>query len=261
MAALSKAVLAAKADLGVIFDADCDRAALVDADGSAINRDRLIALCAAMVLAEQPGSTIVTDSVTSTGLTTFIANHGGKHHRFKRGYRNVIDEAIRLDRSGTPAPLAMETSGHAALKENRYLDDGMYLVTRLLIEAVRARRADKSLTGCLSTLPMPLEDREVRIPIDAQDFRAAGQAAMARLEAWLATSDYRVEPVNYEGIRARTAQEDGWFLLRLSLHDPLLVLNAQSDRVGGVQAMLSDLYRVLEGAPGIRLSAPSTAKP
>lgn len=255
MEALSKAVLAVKADLGVIFDADCDRAALVDADGSAINRDRLIALCAAMVLAEQPGATIVTDSVTSTGLASFIAAHGGKHHRFKRGYRNVIDEAIRLDQSGTPAPLAMETSGHAALKENHYLDDGMYLVTRLLIEAVRARRAGRSLTACLESLSMPLEERELRIPIDAPDFRAAGEAAMARLTAWLASSDYRVAPKNYEGIRVQTAQADGWFLLRLSLHDPLLVFNAQSDRAGGVQAMLNDLYRALEGAPGIRLQS------
>jgi phosphomannomutase len=72
---------------------------------------------------------VVTDSVTSDGLTTFIEGKlGGKHHRFKRGYKNVIDEGIRLNTIGEEAHLAIETSGHGALKENHWLDDGAYLM-------------------------------------------------------------------------------------------------------------------------------------
>ncbi|MCH5287806.1 MAG: phosphomannomutase/phosphoglucomutase, partial [Christensenellaceae bacterium] len=127
MASLSAAVIKAGADLGVIFDADCDRAAVVDADGREINRNRLIALISAILLDEKPGQTIVTDSVTSSGLKKFINDWGGEHYRYKRGYRNVIDEAIRLNSEGVSCPLAIETSGHAALKENHFLDDGMYL--------------------------------------------------------------------------------------------------------------------------------------
>ena len=69
---LQAAVTASGADVGVIFDADCDRAAIVDGDGKAINRNRLIALISAILLEEKKGQTIVTDSVTSSGLADFI---------------------------------------------------------------------------------------------------------------------------------------------------------------------------------------------
>ena len=62
-------MLEAKADLGVVFDTDVDRSAVIDADGKELNRNRLIALLAHIVLREHPGSTIVTDSVTSDGVS------------------------------------------------------------------------------------------------------------------------------------------------------------------------------------------------
>ena len=117
MASVCAATLKAGADLGVIFDTDVDRAGCVGADGREINRNRLIALAAAIVLEDAPGGTIVTDSVTSSGLKTFLEQTlGGVHCRFKRGYKNVINEAQRLCAAGVCAPLAIETSGHAALR-------------------------------------------------------------------------------------------------------------------------------------------------
>ena len=85
---------------GIIFDTDVDRAGAVANDGKEINRNRLIALISAVLLEEHPGTTIVTDSITSSGLAAFIAEKGGVHHRFKRGYKNVIDESIRINKSG-----------------------------------------------------------------------------------------------------------------------------------------------------------------
>ena len=143
MASISAAVKRVGADLGVIFDTDCDRAAVVDADGREINRNRLIALISAILLDEKPGETIVTDSVTSSGLKKFINDWGGEHYRYKRGYRNVIDEAIRLNKEGISCPLAIETSGHAALRENHFLDDGMYLVTVLIVRAMKLKQEGK----------------------------------------------------------------------------------------------------------------------
>ncbi len=102
MASVCKAVKELRADLGVIFDTDCDRVAVVDHLGHEINRNRLIALISAILLRAQKGQTIVTDSVTSSGLNAFIQALGGHHHRFKRGYRNVIDEAIRLNAPMSP---------------------------------------------------------------------------------------------------------------------------------------------------------------
>ena len=152
MASVSNDVLKVGADLGVIFDADCDRAAIVDHTGREINRNRLIAMISAILLDEMPGATIVTDSVTSSGLADFIQEWGGVHYRYKRGYRNVIDEAVRLNEAGVNCPLAIETSGHAALRSNHFLDDGMYLVTVLLIKAMQLKQQGDCL---LYTSPSP----------------------------------------------------------------------------------------------------------
>jgi len=139
MASIRDATLRTKAHLGIIFDTDVDRAAVVDMAGNEINRDRLIALIAAIILEEHPHSTVVTDSVTSNGLADFIAIKGGRHHRFKRGYKNVIDEGIRLNKEGTECHLAIETSGHGAVKENYFLDDGAYLVVKILIKMAKMK--------------------------------------------------------------------------------------------------------------------------
>ena len=115
MESISTAVKRTGADLGIIFDTDVDRAAVVDASGKAISRNELIALISAVILDEHPGSVIVTDSITSTGLKWFIEEElGGVHHRFKRGYKNVINESKRLNEEVKESWLAIETSGHAA---------------------------------------------------------------------------------------------------------------------------------------------------
>lgn len=256
MESLSDAVTAFGADLGVLFDADCDRAALVDRDGRAIHRNRLIALTASVLLRETPGITVVTDSVTSAGLDDFLSIRGGTLHRFKRGYRNVIGEAQRLCASGVDCPLAMETSGHAALRENYFLDDGMYLATRLIIEAARLKRQGKALCELIGTLAEPLEATEVRLPIHTQDFRPAGEDAMRRIEALAAgIPGWTVDADNREGIRMQCGGKGCWFLLRMSVHDPLLVLNAESDRPGGVGEMLLALEKALSSVPAIDLTA------
>ena len=250
MAFISQAVLDSKADLGVIFDADCDRAAIVDQNGKAINRNRLIALIAAILLEENPGATFVTDSVTSSGLNQFINEWGGTHYRFKRGYRNVIDEAIRLNSEGIDCPLAIETSGHAALRENYFLDDGMYLVTRLICEAMRRKREGQTLSSLIDELQEPVESCEIRLPILEEDFRAAGQEVIETiLSHTLENPEWTLAPDNREGVRISFNLDGGvnnaWFLLRLSVHDPVMPLNAESDVPGGIRRMLRQLYALL----------------
>ena len=259
MASVSAAVLKAGADLGVIFDADCDRAAIVDHTGREINRNRLIALISAILLDKQSGLTIVTDSVTSSGLARFIQEWGGSHYRYKRGYRNVIDEAIRLNEAGIDCPLAIETSGHAALRENHFLDDGMYLVTVLICEAMRLKQEGKELSSLLDGLKEPMESAEIRLSITEPDFRAAGRAAIEKVMDHAAFAPGRhIAPDNREGVRISfdlsDERDSGWFLLRLSVHDPVLPLNLESDVPGGVKTMAKALYEVLSGAEGIDLT-------
>lgn len=245
MAAIREAVLEHQADFGIIFDTDVDRGAAVDQTGRELNRNRLIALIAAIVLKEHPGSTIVTDSITSDGLTRFIEQDlGGVHHRFKRGYKNVINEAIRLNEAGQPSWLAIETSGHGAMRENFFLDDGAYLVSKLLTELAKARLANQDLTDLIANLQEPQESQEFRLRIQTPDFKFYGATVIEKLQAFVeAQPDWTIAPSSYEGIRVTCSnpQENGWFLLRLSLHDPVLPLNIESEVAGGVAAIAARL--------------------
>ena len=259
MNAIAQAVCQHQADFGIIFDTDVDRSAAVDAQGRELNRNRLIALIAAIVLREHPGTTIVTDSITSDGLTQFIEGHlKGIHHRFKRGYKNVITEALRLNDQGQASWLAIETSGHGALKENYFLDDGAYLVSKLLVELARVKRQGTALTDLIAALQEPVESAEFRLKIDEADFKPYGNTVIEKLTTFAAQQpDWHIVPNNYEGVRVACSAptEDGWFLLRLSLHDPVIPLNIESNVAGGVAAIAQRLSAFFQSFTALNLSA------
>ena len=244
MASVCKAVEDSGADLGVIFDTDVDRSAIIGGKGEPINRNALIALIASVILEEHPGSTIVTDSVTSDGLAEFISEKGGRHHRFRRGYKNVINEGIRLNANGEECWLAIETSGHAALRENHFLDDGAYLAAKLIVHAARLNRQGKQLHEIIDTLKQPKESKEIRIKLTDPDFKAYGAKVLEDMKAKAAeVPGWTIVEPNYEGLRVScaNADENGWWLLRMSLHDPVMPLNIESNVEGGVAAIESRL--------------------
>ena len=246
MEAITKAVADNQADFGIIFDTDVDRAGAVLSDGSELNRNRIIAMLAAILTREYPGTTIVTDSITSTGLAAFIEKLGGVHHRFKRGYRNVINEAIKLNANGQDCQLAMETSGHGAFKENYFLDDGAYIVTKLLIELARGKKEGYKLESLIADLAEPAESKEFRFNILQEDFKPYGLDVLEQLQAFAAEQEgWSIAPNNFEGVRVNLddAHGNGWFLLRMSLHDPLMPLNIESDSEGGVKTIAKELAK------------------
>lgn len=256
MASGSEAVLESKADLGIVFDTDVDRSAIVDRTGREINSNRFIALMSAIILRDHPGSTVVTDSVTSNGLTTFITKLGGKHLRFKRGYKNVISKGVELNNSGEECHLMMETSGHGAVKSNYFLDDGSYLAVQAVIEMVRRHLAGQGDIGTLlADLKEAKEASEFRIRIGPSDtgFKAVGARALELfkgfVEAGHAGATWSLEPVNYEGWRVSVDEGEGrkgWVLLRQSLHDPLLVLNVESELEGGAASLAHVVFCFLQ---------------
>ena len=249
MQSITEAVKENSADLGIIFDTDVDRAGAVLKDGSELNRNRIIAMLSAILLRDYPKTTIVTDSITSTGLKEFIEEKGGIHHRFKRGYRNVINEAIRLNSIGQDSQLAIETSGHGAFKENYFLDDGAYIVTKLLIELSKGRKQGYSLSSLIESLKEPKESVEFRMNIKVEDFKTYGQKVIDDLLEYSKNNQaFTVAPDNHEGVRVSLDKENGngWFLLRLSLHDPLLPLNVESDEVGGAKKIAKELIKFIK---------------
>lgn len=255
MASICEAVKENNADLGVIFDTDVDRGGAVDSKGNEINRNRLVAVAAAISLEGNDGGTIVTDSITSSGLKDFIENTlGGKHYRYRRGYKNVIDKAIELNAQGINCPLAIETSGHAAMRENYFLDDGAYLCTKIIIKMAQLRKEGKDLDELTSALKEPVESREIRFKITEKDFRACGEKIIADLTEYADEQDgWQVADDNREGIRVSFGKENGngWFLLRLSVHDPIMPLNIESDSRGGVDLIYNQLFEFLKTTNGL----------
>ncbi len=227
--AASKCVLSSSSDFGFVFDTDVDRVGCIASDGKEINRNRLVALAAAIALQGNEGGTVVTDSLTSDGLREFIEKDlGGMQLRYKRGYKNVIDKAKELNDAGINAPLAIETSGHAALRENYFLDDGAYLAAKITALFANLAKEGKNLSDLIANLKEPRFATEIRIKINTTDFKEYGTAVLADIETFAKTrAGWEIEKNNYEGLRVNL--KSGWFLLRLSLHDPILPLNIETD--------------------------------
>ncbi len=251
MASICKAVKENNADLGLIFDTDVDRAGCVGSDGEEINRNRLIALAAYIATEGRKDAIIVTDSVTSDGLKDFIEKDlGCEHYRYRRGYKNVINKAVELTNEGKDCPLAIETSGHAALKENYFLDDGAYLVTKIVIEMAKGTDINK----LLENLQMPKEEKEIRFNIKAEDFRACGLRVIDELTAFAkSVPQYKVADDNREGVRVSTP--NGWFLLRLSVHDPVMPMNFESIKEGGIKEDMDALKEFFSRFSELDISA------
>ena len=121
---------------------------------------------------------------------------------------------------------------------------------------MRLKRQGKELSSLISGLQEPLESAEIRLTITAPDFRAAGQAAVdCVLRHAAQASDWHIAPDNREGVRIsfdlQGGRDNGWFLLRLSVHDPVLPLNLESDVAGGLHTMAVALAGILAGVEHI----------
>lgn len=244
MASIKAAVLREKSDLGVIFDTDVDRAALVGPDGAVLNRNNLIAVLSNIVLTQHKGAVIVTNSPTSDHLKTFIEALGGKQVRYISGYRNVINKMIALNNEGIDTQLAIETSGHAAFKENYNLDDGAYVVAKILMVLPQLKAKGQTINDLIAQLKQPAQTMEIRLKIDETNFKDYGQNVIDALRK-ADFIGFKEDIENEEGVRMILSEPygTGWFLLRLSLHEPLLVLQIENDENDMIQKVLPILRK------------------
>ena len=245
---LRRRVLETGADLGVIFDTDVDRMAVVGHNGKEIARNGIVALAALLCPPDADGSrgTVVTDSITSTQLAEFLKEKGFEHLRFQRGYKNVINKGRELNAAGTYCPLAIETSGHAALKENYFLDDGAYLAAKVVAKAAQLKQEGRYIEDLISDLAEPAEAVEYRLGVKAADFASYADGVLSGLQEKIgggSAPGMTLELPNYEGVRVNC--EDGWFLIRKSLHDPLMPLNIESDAAGGAAKIAAAVKELL----------------
>ena len=234
LADLIAAVADQGADLGVGFDGDGDRIGVVDDQGRIIWGDQLLAILAEEVLAESPGATIIADVKASQALFDRIAALGGAPLMWRTGH-----SLIKAKMAETDAPLAGEMSGHIFFKDRYYgFDDALYVAMRLI---GRLARTGEKLSALRDRLPDMVNTPEIRIEVDElQKF-----GAVERIKSWLA--DAGAGQVNdIDGVRVST--DDGWWLLRASNTQNVLVARCEAADAAGLDRLKAQVRAALAAA-------------
>jgi len=213
-------------DFGIAFDGDGDRIGAVDGMGRVIWGDQLMLILAKPVLEEQPGATIIADVKASQVLFDGIAALGGRPLMWKTGH-----SLIKSKMKETGAPLAGEMSGHIFFKHRWYgFDDALYAAVRL-IEAVSA--SGQTLTAIMDAMPKSVATPEMRFPVDEVRKFAIVDEVRDRLSADGAKVDAT------DGVRVSTA--DGWWLLRASNTQDVLVARAEAKDQTGLECLIAQI--------------------
>jgi phosphomannomutase len=226
LADLKRLVAEQRLDFGIAFDGDADRIGAVDGEGRVVWGDQLLAILAEPVLEALPGSTIIADVKASQALFDRVAELGGKPVMWKTGH-----SLIKSKMKETGAPLAGEMSGHVFFAHEWYgFDDGLYAALRL-IRAVAGLGG--SLTALRSAMPAMVNTPELRFQVDESRKFAVVDEVLERLEGEGATVD------RTDG--ARVSTPDGWWLLRASNTQDVLVARAEAKDEAGVERLLAQI--------------------
>ncbi len=213
-------------DFGIAFDGDGDRIGAVDGKGRVIWGDQLLMILAEPVLKEHPGATIIADVKASQILFDRVAQLGGIPLMWKTGH-----SLIKSKMKETGAPLAGEMSGHIFFKHRWYgFDDALYAAVRL-IEAVGA--SGKSLTEIMDAMPQSVATPELRFQVDeVRKFDIVDE-----VRDRLSSDGSKVDAT--DGVRVSTA--DGWWLLRASNTQDVLVARAEAADQTGLDRLVAQI--------------------
>lgn len=230
---LQKAVLETQADLGIAFDGDADRIGAVDGKGRILAGDQLVALYAREVLKSFPGATIIADVKASQVLFDSIAKDGGKPLMWKTGH-----SLIKVKMAETNSPLAGEMSGHIFFADKYYgFDDAVYCGVRL---ASLVETFGKTLAELRDTLPEMVNTPELRFEVtEARKFAVVDEVKARLLEA-------KANVDATDGVRVLTP--DGWWLLRASNTQAVLVARAEAKDEAGLERLKGQLVEALKAS-------------
>ncbi len=223
---LKRLVAEKSLDFGIAFDGDGDRIGAIDSRGRVIWGDQIVSILAVPVLKEQPGATIIADVKASQKLFDRIAELGGKPLMWKTGH-----SLIKSKMKETHAPLAGEMSGHIFFKHRWYgFDDALYAAVRL-IEAVS--QSGRSLTELKDDMPQSIVTPELRFPVDESRKFAVIDEILGRLSG----NGARVDRTD----GARVMSDDGWWLLRASNTQDVLVARAEAQDDAGLERLMAQI--------------------
>ncbi|MDF7777014.1 phosphomannomutase/phosphoglucomutase [Sphingomonas sp. AOB5] len=237
LADLKKLVAEKQLDFGLAFDGDGDRIGAIDGLGRVIWGDQLLSILAEPVLRVDPGATIIADVKASQALYDRIAELGGKPLMWKTGH-----SLIKTKMKETGAPLAGEMSGHIFFAQDYYgFDDAQYAAVRL-IQAVHV--IGKSMNQLKDEMPAMVNTPEMRFQVDESRKFAVIDEVLDRLEAEGADVN------RTDGARVNTA--DGWWLLRASNTQDVLVARAEAKSQEGLDRLLAMIDAQLEASGLVR---------
>jgi phosphomannomutase len=223
---LQQAVRTERADLGIAFDGDGDRIGVVDQKGRILWGDQLLIILARDVLHRLPGAAIIADVKASQVLFDEVARAGGKPMMSQTGH-----SLIKAKLAETGAPLAGEMSGHIFYADRYYgFDDAVYVAVRLL--GVLARSSE-SLAEMLDQLPPAFNTPELRVPCPEARKFAVVEEVRDRLR------QRGADVVDIDGVRVRNS--DGWWLLRASNTQAVVVVRAESASEAGLDRLKQQL--------------------
>jgi len=223
---LKRLVADKQLDFGIAFDGDGDRIGAVDGKGRVIWGDQLLMILAEPVLNAMPGATLIADVKASQTFFDRVAELGGKPLMWKTGH-----SLIKSKMKETGAPLAGEMSGHIFFKHRWYgFDDALYAAVRL-IEAVSA--SGKSLTELKDAMPQALATPEMRFQVD----EVRKFAIVDEVRDRLSSDGAKVDAT--DGVRVSTA--DGWWLLRASNTQDVLVARAEAGEQAGLERLVAQI--------------------
>jgi len=223
---LKRLVAEKQLDFGIAFDGDADRIGAVDGEGRVIWGDQLLAILAEPVLAELPGETIIADVKASQALYDRIAELGGRPLMWKTGH-----SLIKSKMKETGAPLAGEMSGHIFFAHQWYgFDDAIYAAVRL-IRAVT--QLGGSLTDLRSAIPAMINTPEMRFQVDESRKFPVVDEVLQRLSG----NGARVDRTD----GARVTTDDGWWLLRASNTQDVLVARAEAKTESGLNRLVAQI--------------------
>ena len=226
LADLRQAVVQDGCDFGVAFDGDADRIGAVDGLGRVIWADQIVMILAQDLLARRPGALVLGDIKTGRALFDRVRALGGQAQMWKSGHSHM---KTRLRESG--ALLAGEMSGHIFLADDWYgFDDGIYAAIRLIAAAARL---GETIVDLRSAMPETIATPELRFAVDEARKFAAVDEVKARLEAQGA------DMVAIDGVRVTTP--DGWWLLRASHTQAVLVARAESESEEGLARLMQQI--------------------
>jgi len=237
---LKRLVADKQLDFGIAFDGDGDRIGAVDGKGRVIWGDQLLMILAEPVLNALPGATLIADVKASQTFFDRVAELGGKPLMWKTGH-----SLIKSKMKETGAPLAGEMSGHIFFKHRWYgFDDALYAAVRL-IEAVSA--SGKTLTELKDAMPQAVATPEMRFQVD----EARKFAIVDEVRERLSSDGAKVDAT--DGVRVSTA--DGWWLLRASNTQDVLVARAEAADQAGVERLMAQIDAQLARSGVMRVEA------